>query len=70
VHEEHFVALNARDRAALDPSTIPMFTCTGTADDVRARVHALVDAGATEIVYAPMGPDLGRELRAFRDAVL
>jgi 5,10-methylenetetrahydromethanopterin reductase len=70
VHEEHFVALNVRDRAAPDPSTIPMFTCTGTADEVGARVHALVDAGATEILYAPMGPDLGRELRAFKDAVL
>jgi 5,10-methylenetetrahydromethanopterin reductase len=69
VHEEHFVALNSRDRAALDPSTIPLFTCTGSADEVRARVEGWVDGGATEILYAPMGSDLQRELRAFKDAV-
>jgi hypothetical protein len=26
-------------------------------------------AGATEILYAPIGPDIERELRAFKDAV-
>ena len=69
IHDQHLVALSERDRAALDPSTIPMFTCTGAPDDVRARVKAMGEAGATEILYAPIGPDIERELRAFKDAV-
>jgi 5,10-methylenetetrahydromethanopterin reductase len=69
VHDRHLVELSERDRAALDPATIPMFTCTGTAAEVRQRVQAMADAGATEILYAPMGPDVERELRTFADAV-
>jgi 5,10-methylenetetrahydromethanopterin reductase len=69
IHDGHFVEVNERDRAALDPSTIPMFTTTGTADEVRARVNALAEAGATEFLYAPMGPDIPRELRTFKAAV-
>jgi 5,10-methylenetetrahydromethanopterin reductase len=65
IHEGHLVELSERDRAALDPSIIPAFTCTGTAEDVRARVDAMAEAGATEILYAPIGPDIPRELRAF-----
>jgi 5,10-methylenetetrahydromethanopterin reductase len=69
IHEGHLVELNERDRAALDPSTIPAFTTTGTASEVRARVEAMAEAGATEILYAPIGPDIERELRAFKAAV-
>jgi 5,10-methylenetetrahydromethanopterin reductase len=69
IHEDHLVKLSDRDRAALDPSTIPMFTCTGSPDEVRGRVKAMEEAGATELLYAPMGPDVERELRTFRDAI-
>ena len=31
------------------------------------RIDALADAGATEILYAPMGPDIPRELRTFME---
>jgi hypothetical protein len=37
---------------------------------VRERVEAVVDGGATEVVYAPMGADTVRELTAFGRAVL
>ncbi|MCU1428298.1 MAG: flavin-dependent oxidoreductase, F420-dependent methylene-tetrahydromethanopterin reductase [Actinomycetia bacterium] len=69
IHEGHLVALSERDRAALDPSTIPAFTFTGPASEVRDRVKAVVDAGATEILYAPIGPDIERELTTFKNAV-
>jgi 5,10-methylenetetrahydromethanopterin reductase len=69
IHDHHLVALTERDRAALDPSVIPAFTHTGSPADVRARVDALEQAGATELLYAPMGPDIERELRTFREAV-
>ncbi len=69
VHDQHLVALTARDREALDPSLIPSFTWTGTAEEIRARAEAAAAGGATELLYAPMGPDVERELRAFRDAI-
>ena len=39
-------------------------TFTGTLDELRARWSALAAAGATELAYAPAGPDIPRELRA------
>lgn len=69
VHDRHLVALTEHDRDALDPSLIGSFTWTGTADEVQARARAAADGGATELLYAPMGPDVERELRTFRDAV-
>jgi 5,10-methylenetetrahydromethanopterin reductase len=70
VHDRHLVGLTERDRAALgDGSLLASFTWTGTADDVRARASAARDAGATELLYAPSGPDIERELRTFRDAL-
>jgi len=68
IHDRHLVALSERDRAALDPSTIPAFTCTGSPDEVRARVKAMGEAGATELLYAPIGPDIERELHTFKHA--
>jgi 5,10-methylenetetrahydromethanopterin reductase len=69
VHDRHLVALTERDRESLDPSLIPAYTWTGTADEVRARARAAAGGGATELLYAPIGPDVERELRTFRDAL-
>jgi 5,10-methylenetetrahydromethanopterin reductase len=71
VHAGHLVELTDRDREALgDGSLIPAVTWTGSPADVRARADAAAAAGATELLYAPIGPDVERELRTFRDAVL
>ena len=51
----------------LDGDLLQAFTWTGPAADVRMRIDALADAGATEILYAPMGPDVPRELRTFME---
>lgn len=70
IHEGHLVALTDRDRKALaDPMMITAFTWTGSPAEVRARADAAAAAGATELLYAPMGPDIERELRRFREAV-
>lgn len=70
VHDHHLVGLTARDRDALgDGALIPSFTWTGTPDDVRARAEAFVAGGGTELLYAPSGPDVERELRTFRGAL-
>lgn len=44
------------------------FTLTGTRAEVAAKLAALIESGATEILYLPAGPDVPRELRAFADA--
>jgi 5,10-methylenetetrahydromethanopterin reductase len=69
IHSGHLVELNEHDKVALDPATIPAFTTSGPPDEVRARVKAMAEGGATDILYAPIGPDIERELRAFKAAV-
>jgi 5,10-methylenetetrahydromethanopterin reductase len=63
LHEGHCIAVPPRERALLDPSVGAMMF-TGTEKELRARWSALAAAGATELVYAPAGPDIPRELRA------
>jgi 5,10-methylenetetrahydromethanopterin reductase len=68
VHEDHLVAVTDRDRPLLNGELLRAFTWTGTRSEIRARLEALEAAGATEILYAPMGPDVPRELEAFAEA--
>jgi 5,10-methylenetetrahydromethanopterin reductase len=65
VHEDHLVRVTERDAPLLDGKTLAAFTWTGSSRQLRARLDELAAAGATEILYAPMGPDVPRELRAF-----
>lgn len=65
VHEDHLVRVTARDRSLLDGDRLRAFTWTASASEVRARANAAADAGVTELLYAPMGPDIERELRTF-----
>jgi 5,10-methylenetetrahydromethanopterin reductase len=67
VHDDHLVRVTERDRPLLDGELLKAFTYTGPAAEMRMRVDALADAGATEILYAPMGPDVPRELRTFME---
>jgi 5,10-methylenetetrahydromethanopterin reductase len=61
LHEGHCVAPPARERPHLDPALGAM-TFSGPHDELRARWSALAAAGASEIAYAPSGPDIPREL--------
>jgi 5,10-methylenetetrahydromethanopterin reductase len=63
LHEGHCVAVPARERRLLDPR-VGASTFTGSEGELRARWSALAAAGATELVYAPAGPNIPRELRA------
>jgi 5,10-methylenetetrahydromethanopterin reductase len=45
------------------------FALTGTRAQLRARIAELEAAGATELVYSPMGPDVPRELRAMAEVL-
>ncbi|HYV59946.1 MAG TPA: LLM class flavin-dependent oxidoreductase [Acidimicrobiia bacterium] len=65
VHEDHLVRVTERDAPLLDGDTLAGFTWTAPAAALRKRIDQLEAAGATEILYGPMGPDIPRELRAF-----
>jgi 5,10-methylenetetrahydromethanopterin reductase len=68
VHKDHLVRVTDRDRPLLDGQLLKSFTWTGAPDEIRMRIDGLGAAGANEILYAPMGPDVGRELRTFMAA--
>jgi 5,10-methylenetetrahydromethanopterin reductase len=65
IHEEHLVRVTERDTPLLDGHNVAAFTWTGSPRQLRGRLDELEAAGATEILYAPMGPDVPRELAAF-----
>jgi len=68
VHEDHLVRVTERDRPLLSGEMLKAMTWTGDATEMRARIEQAAAGGATEILYAPMGPDISRELRAFAHA--
>jgi 5,10-methylenetetrahydromethanopterin reductase len=68
VHEQHCVGLNEADTAAWEAGGHRMLddvTMSGTAAQVRDRLAGLADAGVTEVVFQPCGPDVRRELDVF-----
>ena len=67
VHEDHLVAVTERDRPLLDGDLLHAFTWTASREELRERLASLEASGVTEILYAPMGPDVPRELRAFAE---
>jgi 5,10-methylenetetrahydromethanopterin reductase len=68
VHEGHCVEANAIDRRHMSP-LLAGVTFTGSPAELRQRAAGLASQGVSEIVYAPMGPDLPRELRAMKAAL-
>jgi 5,10-methylenetetrahydromethanopterin reductase len=67
IHKDHMVRVTERDRPLLDGDLLKAFTWTGETGEVRARIDALEAAGASELLYAPMGSDISRELRTFME---
>ncbi|WP_448625094.1 LLM class flavin-dependent oxidoreductase [Geodermatophilus sp. URMC 64] len=71
VHTGHCVELNEADQAAWDAggsTLLESTTLSGTAEQVRGKLQDLADAGVTEIVFQPCGPDVRRELERFLEA--
>jgi len=65
LHDLHLVDVNERDRPLLNAEMLKAMTWTGTEAELRTRLDDARADGATEIMYAPMGPDMPRELTAF-----
>jgi 5,10-methylenetetrahydromethanopterin reductase len=70
LHEGHAVAVSERDQPLLDAAgpLLLGWGWTGDEESVRARLAEAAAEGATEILYAPGGPDIPRELAAFARA--
>jgi 5,10-methylenetetrahydromethanopterin reductase len=68
VHEGHLVSVTERDSRHIGRELVPA-SFSGTADQLRARVAGLQELGLSELVYAPMGTDVPRELRAMAEAL-
>jgi 5,10-methylenetetrahydromethanopterin reductase len=63
-HQGHVTHLTERDRALLDQA--PDGTAViASADGIKARVAAIAERGVQEVIYAPSGRDVSRELKAF-----
>ncbi|MEU7813092.1 LLM class flavin-dependent oxidoreductase [Pseudonocardia sp. NPDC049154] len=68
LYRGHLIEPNAIDRRFLTGDVIRRGTMTGTATEIAAILRRLEDAGATAVLYQPGGPDIPRELAAFRAA--
>jgi 5,10-methylenetetrahydromethanopterin reductase len=68
LHEDHLVRVTERDRALLNAEMVQAFTWTCGTAEIRERISQAAKGGATELLYAPLGPDVGRELRSFAAA--
>ncbi len=68
LHEGHATQPSQRERILLDPE-LAVNTFTGTHDQLRARAQELSQAGTTELIYSPLGPDIHRELHQMAAAV-
>jgi len=72
VHEGHATELTPRDQILIDHAgdMIGAMGWVGSPDEIREKVQAAADSGATEILYTPAGPDIERELTAFAQATI
>jgi 5,10-methylenetetrahydromethanopterin reductase len=70
VHEGHATTVTDLDRILVEAAGNGVVGLGWVAEPegIRARITEAEAGGATEIIYAPSGPDIARELRAFAGA--
>lgn len=64
----HLMEPNAIDRRFLTGEVVRRGSTSGTALEIAAILRRIEDAGANAVMYQPAGPDIPRELNAFRAA--
>ncbi len=71
VHEGHATTVTDLDRILVDGAGegVVGMAWVAEAEGIRAKVAEAEAQGTTEIIYAPSGPDVEREFRAFAGAV-
>ncbi|HWE54688.1 MAG TPA: LLM class flavin-dependent oxidoreductase [Acidimicrobiales bacterium] len=70
VHEGHAAKVTDLDRILVDAAGegITGLSWLAEADAMAARLEEAAAGGSTEVIYAPSGPDIARELKAFASA--
>lgn len=69
LHDQHLIAVNARDRAFVTGELLAKQGLALDGAGWRAKLAALAAQGVTELAYQPAGPDIPRELEAMAEAV-
>jgi len=64
-HRGHLIEVRPAERPLLGPELIRRTTCTGSAEEVAARLAQVAAAGAEVVLYQPAGPDIPRRLTSF-----
>ena len=72
VWEGHVTHLVDRDTTIVEAAgeEVVGMSWVGDADELRSRATEAAASGVTEIAYAPVGPDVEREIRAFAAATI
>ena len=68
MHRGHLVSVNEHDRPFITGELLSRTGLALTASAWRERLARLEAGGATEVAYAPAGPDIERELQTFATA--
>jgi 5,10-methylenetetrahydromethanopterin reductase len=70
IHRGHLTELGPADLAGIAAAGPALLQSgwTGPASSIISRIEQARQGGITEIIYAPTGPDVTREVRAFMDA--
>jgi 5,10-methylenetetrahydromethanopterin reductase len=68
LHDQHLIAVNARDRAFVSGELLAKQGLALDRAGWRAKLAALEAQGVTEIAYQPAGPNVPRELEAMAEA--
>ncbi len=68
LHDQHLIAVNARDRAFVSGELLEKQGLALERAGWRAKLAALEAQGVTEIAYQPAGPNIPRELEAMAEA--
>lgn len=69
LHAGHLVEVSDRDRPFISGELLVATGAARSAQQWREWLAAAEHRGATEVAYQPAGPDIGRELAAFAEAV-
>ena len=64
---KHVTGVTEDEAAVLTPETVRQLTFTGSRSALRERLHAIKEAGATEVIYQVAGPDRMGELERFAE---
>jgi 5,10-methylenetetrahydromethanopterin reductase len=68
VHRGHVLEIDSPQDELIDLRIAKQVSFTGTPDELRARLEAFEDGGATGIIFGTSGIDVPREFRAFAEA--